>query len=100
MTKRDEASTPTRVGLSEGLGCPRSMTRAEIVRALRLMSDSMGGACGQAADLLEEDAPIKLLPGDHFTHERTGAKFICRAVTRHDYGGLQSVVRAEVDLAA
>jgi hypothetical protein len=93
-------ATPAKVQLSEGLGRSRSMTRTELVAALRLVGDSMGGACAQAADMLEAEGRIKLLPGDYFTHDRTGARFVCRAVTRHDYGGLQSVVRAEVDLAA
>ena len=38
-----------------------------------------------------------LLPGDHFTHERSGERFVCRAVIRHDYGGTHSLLRAEVE---
>lgn len=38
----------------------------------------------------------RLLPGDYFTHTRSGIRFVCRAVTRHDYDGL---VRVELEPA-
>jgi hypothetical protein len=78
----------------------RQYTRDELVDALRMVGESMGGACAQAADMLAADGTSRLLPGDFFTHDRTGTRFVCRAVTRHDYGGIQIFVRAEVELAA
>lgn len=41
----------------------------------------------------------RLMVGDYFTHDRTGARFVCRAVVRHDYDGLESKMRAEIELA-
>ena len=41
----------------------------------------------------------RLICGDHFTHERTGVRFVCRAVTRHDYGGSMPMLCAEIELA-
>ena len=79
---------------------PRQYTRYELVDALRMAGESMGGACAQAADMLASDGTSRLLPGDFFTHDRTGTRFVCRAVARHDYGGIHSLVRAEVELAA
>lgn len=81
--------TPSELGLSDGAG----HSRREIIAALR----KIGGVCAQAADMLEEEERIDLMPGDYFTHDRTGARFVCRSVKRHDYDGFQSVPRAEVD---
>ena len=41
----------------------------------------------------------RLMCGDYFTHDRTGVRFVCRAVTRHDYGGSMPILRAEIELA-
>ena len=38
-----------------------------------------------------------VIPGDYFTHDRTGVRFVCRAVTRHDYSGINSLVRVEIE---
>ena len=99
-TSEDATSAAVGSPLDGGVRPQRQYTRAELVEALRMVGESMGGACAQAADLLAADGTSRLLPGDFFTHDRTGARFVCRAVTRHDYGGIQSFVRAEVELAA
>ncbi len=78
---------------------PRQYTRLELVDALRLLGDSMGGACDQAADLLAADVTTRQKAGDYFTHDRTGTRFVCRSVTQHQYGGMHSFVRAEVELS-
>ncbi len=49
----------------------------------------------QEAQASERDG---LMCGDYFTHDRTGLRFVCRAVTRHNYGGIMPIVRAEVEL--
>jgi hypothetical protein len=35
--------------------------------------------------------------GDYFTHKRTGARFVCRSVTRHDHDGAFQSLRVELD---
>ena len=97
----NETLQPALAGQVErGVRQQRRYTRDELVNALRIVGESMGGACAQAADLLAADGASRLLLGDYFTHDRSGTRFVCRAVTRQDYGGLTSFVRAEVELAA
>lgn len=56
--------------------------REDVVRAYE---------AGQAAE--------RLTCGDYFTHDRTGVRFVCRSVTRHDYGSSVPMLRAEIEPA-
>jgi len=66
-------------------------------------SHSLLAALRQVANEVAQEVQAaereRLMCGDYFTHDRTGARFICRAVTRHDYGGSMSMLRAEIELA-
>ena len=67
-------------------------------------SHSLLAALRQVANEVSQEAlaveRARLTVGDYFTHDRTGERFVCRAVTRHDYGGTLPMLRAEVELAA
>jgi hypothetical protein len=41
-----------------------------------------------------EDRP---LVGDYYTHDRTGVRFVCRSVTRHDYSGALPGLKVELE---
>jgi hypothetical protein len=41
----------------------------------------------------------RILPGDFFVHTRTGVKFVCRSITHHDYAGIDSPLRIEIEPA-
>jgi hypothetical protein len=82
----------------------RMCREAEIVLSGQPYSGSTEHRCTQAmlAMLVHltqqaERGRDRLTIGDYFTHERTGARFVCRAVTRHDYGGAVPIVRAEIE---
>ena len=45
----------------------------------------------------QERKLLSVTPGDYFTHNASGKQFVCRAVTRHDYNGMGSPVRVEIE---
>ena len=71
----NETLPPALAGQVErGVRQQRRYTRDELVNALRIVGESMGGACAQAADLLAADGASRLLLGDYFTHDRSAAQ--------------------------
>ena len=71
------------------LGQPHSHS---LLAALRQVANEVA----QEVQAVERE---RLMCGDYFTHDRTGMRFVCRAVTRHDYGGSIPMLRADVELA-
>ena len=67
-------------------------------------SHSLLSALRQVANEVAQEVQAaereRLMCGDFFTHDRTGVRFVCRAVTRrHDYGDSMPMLRAEIELA-
>jgi hypothetical protein len=69
----------------------KQCTRDELIDALR----KAGGHGTQIADMLSQEE--RLMPGDYFTHDRTGKRFLCRSVTHHNYDGMLNSVRVEIE---
>ncbi len=66
-------------------------------------SHSLLAALRQVANEVAQETQAagreRLMCGDYFTHDRTGVSFVCRAVTRHDYGASMPMLRAEIEMA-
>jgi hypothetical protein len=70
------------------LGQPDSIT---LLAALRQVAN-------ETTQELEVKRRARVLCGDYFTHDRTGARFVCNAATHCDYRTRPSTVRVEIEL--
>lgn len=90
-----EASSPLHCASREQ--AERVPAKVALDRIFAALLDDSNDA-SQATQSAEREQRLQV--GDYFTHDRTGTRFVCRSVTKHDYDGKKSVVRAEVDLDA